>query len=202
MIESDELAIALGRSTATGRTRARSPRGQPVDAREAAASYVIAGHSERRQLFGEDDEMVNKKVLAILAAGMTPILCCGETLEEREAGAPSERVRSQVRAGLAGRAGPSRWPASSSPTSRSGPSARAHRHARGRPGDVRHGAPGGGRGRRRRRGSRRARAVRGSVKPSNAGELLSQPDIDGALVGGASLDPDDFARIIQSIPAQ
>ena len=74
--------------------------------------YVIAGHSERRELFGETDELVNAKVHAILKAGMTPILCCGETLEEREAGGTEEKVTGQVQAGLAKvtrRAGRRRW---------------------------------------------------------------------------------------------
>ena len=103
MIESDKLQVALGAQHCHWEDKgAFTGEVSPSMLAKLNVRYVIAGHSERRQLFGEDDEMVNKKVLAVLGAGMTPILCCGETLEEREADTTAERVGSQVRAGLAG----------------------------------------------------------------------------------------------------
>jgi len=159
--------------------------------------YVIAGHSERRELFGETDEDVNRKVKAILKWGMVPILCCGETLEEREAGSTDAKVRGQVEAGLAGLeahqvanlviAYEPIWAIGTGRTASSDDAqavcALVRTVVRERFGD----GP--------------ADAVRvqygGSVKPGNAKELMAQPDIDGALVGGASLEADDFALIVQ-----
>ena len=158
--------------------------------------YVIAGHSERREIFGETDEQVNLKVQAILKHGMTPILCCGETLEEREAGGTDAKVSGQVEAGLAGLTAEQVaglviayepiWAIGTGRTASSddaqGVCAVARQVVAGR------------------FGADAAAAVRiqygGSVKPTNAAELMAQPDIDGALVGGASLDADDFARIV------
>ena len=203
MIESDKLPIALGAQHCHWEDKgAFTGEVSPSMLAKLNVAYVIAGHSERRQLFGEDDEVVNNKVRAILAAGMTPILCCGETLAEREAGATEERVGSQVRAGLAG-VGAEQvaglvlayepiWAIGTGRTATPEDAQATCATVRRVVGEV--------------AGADAAAAVRvqygGSVKPSNAAELLSQPDIDGALVGGASLDPDDFARIIQSIPAQ
>jgi triosephosphate isomerase len=159
--------------------------------------YVIAGHSERRELFGETDEVVNAKVRAILKAGMTPILCCGETLEEREAGATEAKVRGQVEAGLAGLskdqvgamviAYEPIWAIGTGRTASSEDAQAVCALVRQVVGE--------------RFGDEAASTVRvqygGSVKPTNAAELMAQPDIDGALVGGASLEADDFARIVQ-----
>ena len=159
--------------------------------------YVIAGHSERRELFGETDEDVNRKVKAILAQAMTPILCCGETLEEREAGGTEDKVAGQVTAGLAGVkpevvaalviAYEPIWAIGTGRTATPEDAQAVCAHVR----SVVAGAF----------GADAAKAVRiqygGSVKPNNAPDLMAQPDIDGALVGGASLDPDDFARIVQ-----
>ena len=158
---------------------------------------VIAGHSERRELFGETDEDVNRKVKAILAQQMTPILCCGETLEEREAGETEAKVAGQVTAGLAGVvsevvaglviAYEPIWAIGTGRTATPEDAQAVCAHVRSVVAD--------------RFGSDAAAAVRiqygGSVKPNNAPDLMAQPDIDGALVGGASLDPDDFARIVQ-----
>ena len=203
MIESDRLEVALGAQHCHWEDKgAFTGEVSPSMLAKLGVSYVIAGHSERRQLFGEDDQMVNRKVLAILAAGMTPILCCGETLEEREAGTTEQRVGTQVRAGLEGVAAEQVaglvvayepiWAIGTGRTATPEDAQATCATVRQVVGEV--------------AGSDAAAAVRvqygGSVKPSNAAELLSQPDIDGALVGGASLDPDDFARIIQSIPAQ
>ena len=158
--------------------------------------YVIAGHSERRELFGETDELVNAKVHAILKAGMTPILCCGETLDEREAGGTEEKVTGQVQAG---------WPGHPRPGRRAGDRLRAdlghrhraHRQRRGRPGGVQPRARHRRRGRRERGGRLGAGPVRRLGEADQRRELMAQPDIDGALVGGASLDADEFARIVQ-----
>lgn len=159
--------------------------------------YVICGHSERRQIFGESDEIVNRKVIAILKNGMIPIMCVGETLEERESGATLQRVLDQLRGGLASIA-PERvadmtiayepiWAIGTGKTATA-------QDAQDVCGAI------------RRElavlfGHEVAQLVRiqygGSVKAGNVAELMAQPDIDGALVGGASLDPDEFARIIQ-----
>ena len=159
--------------------------------------YVIAGHSERRELFGETDDDVNRKVKAILAQSMTPILCCGETLEERETGGTEAKVAGQVSAGLAGVkpevvagmviAYEPIWAIGTGRTATPEDAQEVCAHVR----SVVAGAF----------GADAAAALRiqygGSVKPNNATDLMAQPDIDGALVGGASLDPDDFARIVQ-----
>ncbi len=160
-------------------------------------SYVIAGHSERREVFGETDEMVNAKTKAILAAGMTPIVCVGETLEERDAGDAESKIGSQVQAALTGLSAEQVaglviayepiWAIGTGRTA-SAEDAQAMCH------HVRAGVQGI-------YGDEAAQSVRiqygGSVKPANAKELMTQPDIDGALVGGASLTADDFARIVQ-----
>jgi triosephosphate isomerase len=158
--------------------------------------YVIAGHSERRELFGETDEWVNKKVLAILTHGMVPIMCCGETLEEREAGETEAKVARQVRAGLAG-VSPQQvgelviayepiWAIGTGRTATPDDAQATCALVRSTVADI--------------AGADAAAAIRvqygGSVKPGNAHDLMSQPDIDGALVGGASLDAEDFSRIV------
>ncbi|MEL6983175.1 MAG: triose-phosphate isomerase [Actinomycetota bacterium] len=160
-------------------------------------TYVIAGHSERREVFGESDELINAKVKAILANEMVPILCVGETLEEREADEAQAKVEAQLAAGLkkvsaeqvAGMvvAYEPIWAIGTGRTA-------SAEDAQGMCAAVRaavsstHGADA-------------AEALRiqygGSVKPVNAAELMNQPDIDGALVGGASLEAESFARIIQ-----
>jgi triosephosphate isomerase len=159
--------------------------------------YVIAGHSERREVFGETDELVQQKVAAILKHQMTPILCVGESLDEREAGTTESKVHGQVEAGLAGRS-PEQvaglviayepiWAIGTGRTASSDDAQAVCAFIRGVVGE--------------RFGADAAAAVRiqygGSVKPDNAAELMSQPDIDGALVGGASLEAEDFARIVQ-----
>ena len=158
---------------------------------------VVCGHSERRDLFGETDEMVNKKVHAIVAAGMTPIMCCGESLAEREAGETEAKVLAQVTAGLQGLS-PDQVaamvvayePIWAIGTGRTATAADAQSvcHA------IRNAVAA-------QFGADAATAVRiqygGSVKAGTTEELMAQPDVDGALVGGASLDPDEFARIVQ-----
>lgn len=164
--------------------------------RELFVRYVILGHSERRQLFGETDELINKKVALALKSGLRVILCVGETLEERDAGREIAVLEKQLRGSLADI--PEKEfediviayePVWAIGTGRNATPEQAQEcHAAVRKVLV------------ELAGEEMARRVRiqygGSVKPANAKELLSQPDIDGALVGGASLDPRSFAQIV------
>lgn len=159
-------------------------------------AYVIVGHSERRQLFGETDETVNAKARAALRHQMTPIVCVGETLDERRAGQAQDRVADQVAGSLSGLDGAAVaslviayepiWAIGTGETATPGDAQSMCEHVRARV------AAGWG--------AAAAASVRiqygGSVKPANAADLMACPDVDGALVGGASLDPDDFARIV------
>ena len=195
LIEADKLRFSLGaqhchfdeKGAYTGEVA-------PGFLAKLNVEYVIVGHSERREIFGETDEVVNKKVVAVLANKMTPILCVGETLEEREAGNTTEKVLAQLRAGMA-KVSAERaaamvvayepiWAIGTGKTATSQEVCGAIRREIG----VLFGAE-------------TAKQIRiqygGSVKAANIAELMLQPDIDGALVGGASLDPDEFARIVQ-----
>ncbi len=160
------------------------------------ATAVIIGHSERRQLFGETDAGVNAKTRAAAAAGLTPIVCVGETLEEREAGRTFDVLDRQIEAGLAGlsptRAGAAVvayepvWAIGTGRVATPDQADAAHRRIRTRlAGHF---------------GGEAAGACRiiygGSVKPGNAAALMAQPNVDGALVGGAGLDPAAFAEIV------
>ena len=159
--------------------------------------YVIVGHSERRELFGETDEEVRRKIESVIAGGMTPIVCVGETLEEREGGQADDVVVRQLRAALAAAtdsqvaalvvAYEPIWAIGTGRTA-------TPDDAQATIGLIRRVAAG-------LFGDDVADRIRiqygGSVKASNIAELMAQPDIDGALVGGASLDPDEFARIVQ-----
>jgi triosephosphate isomerase len=163
--------------------------------RDLGVRYVILGHSERRQHFGETDEAVGRKAAAALAAGLTPILCVGETLEEREAGTAAAVVERQLSAALRPLAGsPGRavavayepvWAIGTGRTATSAQAQEMHGQIRSLLRTL--------------RGAGEAEAIRilygGSVKPDNARELLAQPDVDGALVGGASLNAESFASI-------
>ncbi len=162
----------------------------------AGCSHVILGHSERRQFFGETDETVNKKLHAALKHKLTPIVCVGELLAEREAGRTEEVLLRQTERGLAD-VGPEIagtiviayepvWAIGTGKTAPPEMAAAAHLIIRGQvAGSL---------------GRQIADSMRilygGSVKPENATSLLNQPEIDGALVGGASLDPQSFARIV------
>jgi triosephosphate isomerase (TIM) len=162
---------------------------------ELGVRYVILGHSERRQLFGETDDGIAKKVAAVQAAGLRPILCVGELLAEREAGRTFDVLARQIAGSLASADGARAaelvvayepvWAIGTGRTATPALAQEAHAFIRARLAD-RFGADAG--------------KIRiqygGSVKPDNAAELLAQPDIDGALVGGASLDPEAFARIV------
>lgn len=166
--------------------------------KELGCSYVILGHSERRQLFGETDAGVNRKVSAVIKAGMLPIVCVGETLDEREAAKTLSVVETQVKACLAGFSASDGarfviayepvWAIGTGKTATSRQAQEVHAHIRSLLTGL--------------WGAETAGQVRiqygGSVKADNAAELLSQPDIDGALVGGASLKAADFAAIVKA----
>lgn len=198
LIEADELRFVLGAQNChhensgayTGEVAA------PFLAK-LGVRYVICGHSERRHLFGETDETVAAKVAAVQAQAMTPIVCVGETQAEREADQTLERVTGQVRGSLAGRSAAQVassviayepiWAIGTGLTATADDAqavCAAIRRTVAETWDA-----------------TTADAVRiqygGSVKASNIAEIMAQPDVDGALVGGASLDPDEFARIVQ-----
>jgi triosephosphate isomerase (TIM) len=159
--------------------------------------YVIIGHSERRTYFGETDESVNRKLHAAMKAGLVPIVCVGETLEQYEAGSTSEVVRRQIRVGLAGVDAPSKivvayepiWAIGTGKAS-SGENANFVHQQVIRPALS------------ELFGAAQADAIRilygGSVTAANAAEFFVYPDIDGALVGGASLKPDEFVAITKA----
>lgn len=163
--------------------------------RKLGVSYVIVGHSERREYFDETDEIVNRKVLAAISNEITPILCVGETLDEYEAGSTEKKVASQVEAGLKGVSAEQVakmviayepiWAIGTGKTASSDEAQKTIGYIRSIVEGI---SPSG------------AAEVRiqygGSVKPGNIAELMAQPDIDGALVGGASLEAEDFARIL------
>ena len=169
----------------------------PVMLAKLGVAYVIAGHSERREVFGETDEMVNAKVRAILATEMTPILCVGETLDEREGGEAEAKVERQVIAGLKKVkaeqvaslviAYEPIWAIGTGRTASADDAQSMCAIVRATVAAT--------------YGPEAAESVRiqygGSVKATNAAELMNQPDIDGALVGGASLEAESFARIVQ-----
>jgi len=160
-------------------------------------SYVIVGHSERREIFGETDIQIARKVSAVFANGMTPILCCGETLAEREGEATHGKVTGQVQAGIEALSAEQVasmviayepiWAIGTGRTASAEDAQQVCAWIRAKVAEL--------------KGADAANAVRiqygGSVKGANAAELMGQPDIDGALVGGAALDADEFARIVQ-----
>ena len=162
---------------------------------DAGATGVLLGHSERRQLFGETDDALAEKVPAALAAGLEPVLCVGETEAEREAGETEDRLTTQVTRGLehvaAGQladvtvAYEPVWAIGTGKTATPEIAQAAHAHLRAVLAEL--------------FGDEAAQAIRiqygGSVKPDNAAELFAQADIDGGLIGGASLAVDDFAAI-------
>jgi triosephosphate isomerase len=165
--------------------------------REFFTRYVVLGHSERRTLFGETDEIVNRKTKAALAATLTPIVCIGETLAERDAGKVETVLETQLRGSLAGLTAEQLadtviayepvWAIGTGRTATPEQAQAAHAFIRKTLAAMSDNAT--------------AEKVRiqygGSVKPGNTAELMAQPDIDGALVGGASLDPRGFAEIVK-----
>ena len=198
VIDADKLPFALGaqhchfddKGAFTGEI-------SPVFLAKLGVQYVICGHSERRELFGETDEMVAAKATAIVKHGMTPIICVGETLAEREAGDTETKVLGQVRAALAGRSAEQVgslviayepiWAIGTGRNATADDAQQVCAAIRGVVAEL--------------FGAGAAQQVRiqygGSVKAGTIAELMAGPDVDGALVGGASLDPDEFARIVR-----
>jgi triosephosphate isomerase (TIM) len=198
LIDGDKLPIGLGaqdchpepQGAFTGEVSA------PMLAKLGCA-YVIVGHSERRQHFGETDELVNRKAKAVLGAGMRPIVCVGETLQQREAGQTAEVVQGQLRGSLAGLDGGQVgglvvayepvWAIGTGRAATADDAQETIALLRATVAELAGGAA--------------AEELRiqygGSVKAGNAEELAAKPDIDGALVGGASLDADEFALIVK-----
>jgi triosephosphate isomerase (TIM) len=160
-------------------------------------AYVIVGHSERRQLFGEDDATVNRKVKAVFDGGMVPIVCVGETLEEREAGGTETKVAEQIRAAFDGldAATAARAVIAYEPIWAIGTGRNAEPTDAGQVIELIRGTLA------ERIDRSVGEAVRvqygGSVKPGNIREFMAHPEVDGALVGGASLDPESFALIVK-----
>lgn len=196
-LESDRIPIGLGAQDVHWEAKgAFTGEVSPGMLAKLNVRYVIVGHSERRELFGETDDAVARKLRAVLGAGMAPIVCVGETLAEREAGGTEAKVQGQIRAAFdalraadAARCVVAYEPIWAIGTGRNATpddaqaTIAAIRATLGeRFGDT-------------------AATMRilygGSVKPGNVADLMAQPDVDGALVGGASLDPDEFARIVR-----
>jgi triosephosphate isomerase (TIM) len=166
--------------------------------RDLFVHYVVLGHSERRRLFGETDEIVNRKVRAAHEASLRPIVCVGETLKQRDRGNVDKILSIQLRGSLAG-LGPKElqetvvayepvWAIGTGRNATPEQAQEAHAFIRHTLCDMADDAI----------AERLRIQYGGSVKPENAGELMSQPDIDGALVGGASLDPRSFAQIVNA----
>ncbi len=198
VIDADKLPFALGAQHCHWEDKgAFTGEVSPVFLAKLGVQYVICGHSERRELFGETDAMVAAKVASILRHGMTPIMCVGETLAEREAGATETKVLGQVQAGLEGRTAEQVgsmviayepiWAIGTGKNATADDAQQVCASIRVTVGEL--------------FGRAAADRVRiqygGSVKAGTIAELMAGPDVDGALVGGASLDPDEFARIVQ-----
>ncbi|MBI4833142.1 MAG: triose-phosphate isomerase [Candidatus Lindowbacteria bacterium] len=170
----------------------------PLMLKDAGCTHVIIGHSERRQLFGETDETVDRKVHAALAAGLKPIVCVGETESQRDGGRTEAVVIGQVRSGLADLTAQRMsdvtiayepvWAIGTGKNATPQQAQEVHALIRGLIAEI-FSAP---------VASSLLILYGGSVKPDNARELLAEPDIDGALVGGASLDADSFDKIVRA----
>ncbi|MGG4264066.1 triose-phosphate isomerase [Peribacillus simplex] len=170
----------------------------PIALADLGVSYVILGHSERREMFNETDEGVNKKAHAAFTHQLTPIVCCGETLEQREAGETNDFVGSQIEKGLAGLSEEQLkqtviayepiWAIGTGKSSSAQDANEVCAHIRSVVADK--------------FSNEAAAAIRiqygGSVKPENIKEYMAQPDIDGALVGGASLKTDSFVQLLEA----
>jgi triosephosphate isomerase len=198
LLEADKIPISLGAQNCFWEDKgAYTGEVSPPMLAKLNVAYVIVGHSERREHFDETDEDVRRKLEAVFNHGMTPIVCVGETDEEREAGSTESKVTGQVEAAVKGLpterveqmviAYEPIWAIGTGKTA-------TPEDAQTTIGLIRETVRGIA-------GDGPADAVRiqygGSVKSSNIAELMAEPDIDGALVGGASLDPDEFALIVQ-----
>ncbi len=169
----------------------------PIMLKDLGCQYVIVGHSERRQLFGEKDETVRLKAGAVFRAGMAPIICVGEVLDEREQGKTFEIVASQLEGALNGLS-PAQaerlviayepvWAIGTGRTATPGQAQEVHAFIRDKLASIFNKGV-----------EKKIRILYGgSVKPSNIDELMAEPDIDGALVGGASLEVGSFKRLVQ-----
>ena len=198
LIEGDDLRFLLGAQHCHFEDKgAFTGEISPIFLSKLTVKYIICGHSERREVFGETDDLVHSKVVAVLKNKMIPILCVGETLAEREADQTLEKVLTQLRAGMA-QLSPEQaasmviayepiWAIGTGKTATTADAQEVCHAIRQEIGVL--------------FGSDTAEKIRiqygGSVKSANIAELMAQPDIDGALVGGASIDPDEFARIVQ-----
>jgi triosephosphate isomerase len=166
--------------------------------KEAGLKYVLVGHSERRQFFGETDQIAGAKVKKIISAGMVPVLCVGEKLEERKKGSQKSVVEKQLIVALDGLTASELsniviayepvWAIGTGETASPQQAQDMHQYIRKVLSDL--SSP--------ENASRIRILYGGSMKPENAGELLGQPDVDGGLIGGASLKADSFYSIIQS----
>jgi triosephosphate isomerase len=198
VLEADKIPIALGAQNCHWESSgAYTGEIAPEMLAKLNVAYVIVGHSERRELFGETNEIVNHKVKAILKAEMTPIMACGETLEQREAGQMESHIVAQVHEGLDGVNGEAVagmviayepiWAIGTGMTATA-------EDAQAVCALIRHTVES-------KYSSSVADSLRiqygGSVKPGTASELMEQPDVDGALIGGAALSAEDFVHCIQ-----
>ncbi|HPW18497.1 MAG TPA: triose-phosphate isomerase [Candidatus Aminicenantes bacterium] len=164
--------------------------------KDAGCAYVLVGHSERRRLFGETDETVNRKARAALRSGLSPVVCVGEVLEEREAGRTTARIDLQLAGGLAGLSGEDMgrviiayepvWAIGTGKTASPAQAEEVHAHIRRRLEEA-YGKGAAG----------CAIIYGGSVKPANSYSLFKEENIDGFLVGGASLEADGFVGIVR-----
>ncbi len=196
VVEADRMEFAVGAQNCHWKdSGAYTGEVSPPMLAKLNVRYVIVGHSERRQLFGETDEMVNQKARAVIKHAMTPIVCVGETLEQRESGEAEATVEAQLRGSLKGISADDMgslvvayepiWAIGTGRTATPDDAQAMCSHVRSVVDSIRPGS-----------GSDVRIQYGGSVKPVNAAELLGRPDIDGALVGGASLEADKFARIV------
>jgi triosephosphate isomerase (TIM) len=198
LLEADEIPIALGaQDVHPADSGAFTGEVSPVMLAKLNVRYVIVGHSERREHFKETDSFINEKLKAVLRHGMLPILCVGETLEERESGMTEGKVIGQLGADFEGISAEQAgkvviayepiWAIGTGRTASAEDAESMCKAIRARLGEH--------------YGGELAGKVRvqygGSVTPANIAELIAQPDIDGALVGGASLDADRFAAIVR-----
>jgi triosephosphate isomerase len=195
-VEGSNVRIAAQNCAVQNEFGAHTGEISPAMLKDVGCSHVIIGHSERRQFYGETDQSVNKKTRATLAAGLTAIVCVGEMLDDREGGNADSVVKNQLVNSLEGLtvsdmeriiiAYEPVWAIGTGKTATPEQAQEMHGHIRRTVAET--------------HGNDVAEAMRilygGSVKPDNIKELMSQEDVDGALVGGASLDAESFARIV------